>query len=225
MPSLSISAHGDAQMKLRALSMAVQSRAGTNAGANAVKVAVQENFLEQPTNAKGFPSSGFWPGAARSVVKRVDGEDIVVAATQVGVRRRYFGTGGPITPNQYGNSTKKYFAVPNQAETYGKYASDYPKDSLKFVFAQDENGEIHAALVPRGETTVAARGDRSPTDYPLGTIMYWLFRTIDQAPNPDVLPTTEELYAAFGEGLLSYIRAKMHDKSLTFTTEDQSQNE
>jgi hypothetical protein len=211
MPSLSITTSGDAPAKLRALSVAVQSRAGTSAGAASVRRAVQAHFLTLPTNQRGFPSSGFWAGAARSTVVKIDGEDTTVAATQVGVRRRFFGTGGSITPNQFGNSDAKYFAVPNQPETAGKYASDFPPDAFKFAFAQDENGQVHAALVPKGTALLSSRGENATKLYPLGTVMYWLYRTINQAPNPNVLPTEDELYAAYGQGLLSFIRARLHD--------------
>lgn len=82
-----------------------------------------------PRNSRGFPSSGFWEKAARSVTGVARGGDAVISADHLGLKQRLYG--GRITARNVQNIT-----IPICAEAYGTTAKDWG-DSLVLVILAD----------------------------------------------------------------------------------------
>jgi len=149
----------------------------------------QQNFRSLPSNAQGFPSSGFWAGAARSTNYLVLADSVVINVDKQGVRQRL--QGGTILPT----GGKKYLTVARHPESYGKRAREF--SNLKFSIVP---GYGPALVAQRAVATEIAskRGNKGLKAVAslLGlVVMFQLIRRAFQKPNPKVIPSIFEIGA------------------------------
>jgi len=144
----------------------------------AVVKEVRENFQSLPPN-RDFPSTGFWQRAADATAYEITTDGVRVVVDQIGVRQRLLG--GPITPVH-----GKFLTIPAIAAAYGHRAADF--DNLKIAhvdfhpFGPWYRGYSGLALVR------ADADDRKPSRIVPVSIYFWLVTSVNQEPNPDVLP-------------------------------------
>ncbi len=86
--------------------------------------AVRKHLLANGKNKYGWPSTGFWLKAERSVQLSDNGDgSISISINKIGVAQRYYG--GPINAIH-----AKALTIPICAKAYGKTAADFPNAFL-----------------------------------------------------------------------------------------------
>ena len=142
---------------------------------------VRDNFYSLPSNERGFPTTHFWGRAAEATQYDADQDAVRITVNQVGVRQRFLG--GDIDPVR-----AKFLTIPAIAETYGHRAADF--SNLKIVrgpFQMYTGRLVSLALAPADWT----RDKSSP--YSSKGVYFWLVGHVSQDPNPDVLPSDDEI--------------------------------
>ncbi len=100
-----------------------------------------------PRNKHGYPSTGFWEQAARSVIGLAVGGSVLLSCDKLGVRQRYYG--GPIAAVHHANLT-----IPITAEAYGTTVADWGRDNLVLVILGDGRKFLALWLGTEGATAV-----------------------------------------------------------------------
>lgn len=136
----------------------------------AVAKLTRENFRSQPENKMGWPSTGFWRDAATSTNWQPLPDGVVISVPKQGVRQRY--QGGTISAVNAGALT-----IPVSAQAYGHRASEFPGAFLM--------------KTPKG-AWIAQYGGGRKRDATL-EFLFKLVGSVDQKPNPAVLPSNEEI--------------------------------
>ncbi len=148
-------------------------------------------------NALGGARTHFYADAARGTHFDVLPDGVMISINQVGIRQRILG--GTITPK-----TAKFLTIPARAEAHGKRASEF-NDLIVLRRGDHRYGEPYAlaravrtTLRVTGAATAAVLGARrlSQGAQEGGEIMFWLKKSVTQAPDPSVVPTQFELAAA-----------------------------
>lgn len=168
----------------------------------AVVLLFQNWFLSMPPNKLGWPSTGFYAGAARATHFSVLADNVLISVAQLGMRQRL--EGGEIHPT----GDKKYLTIPAREEAYGKRAGEF---NLRVLFRRDGSG-VHAwALAEYAYSEVSfgkARKDGSRKVTPgdeHGAIMFWLVKSVTQQPDPSVLPPDNVILATVIETIDSAV--------------------
>jgi hypothetical protein len=158
------------------------ARAGTNI--------LKRHIESLPKNKQGWPTTNFWKDASRNTSGAVTSTGAIFTINKLGFRQRL--QGGIIKP-----VNRRRLAFPARAEAYGKTPGEF--DNLRIGKGYDEKGKPGFGLVeaPRTEIKRTKKGFRA-TVTRLGLRLFFYFaRSVNQKPNPSVLPTD----AAFLEAL------------------------
>jgi hypothetical protein len=156
----------------------------------ALKNLLKHNFLAQPHNKKGWQPLHFWSGAAQSTHYQVIPEGVVLSTSQIGVRQRY--QGGTIRP-----VNAKALAIPVAEEAYGTVPKEYG-DQLKLVVIKGKGAWLALKSYeqrPKDEQ----RGRKQIQGPGISTVrerlkfLFALSASVDQKPNPGVLPSMQEI--------------------------------
>jgi hypothetical protein len=155
----------------------------------AVKKLFQDHFLQLPPNKAGFPTTNFWPRAARATTYQVLNDGVVIRVDQTGVRQRLLG--GAILPGD----GKTYLTIPATGAAYGHRAGEF---NLKFAIVADDSGFLRPALVAirsvASQITRTRTGKYKHTADDLGEVVfYWLVRQVNQKPDSKVIPSQQEI--------------------------------
>lgn len=159
----------------------------------AVRIELIEHFTELEQDSVHHRTAarllaaptGFYADAARSVqAPVVQGENVSIAINKEGLAQRYFG--GPIEAKR-----SKWLTIPAIAQAYGKRAGAF--HNLRFVYFRSDL----AALVERLSTLVKRdrKGIFRPIASTLGAVFFWLKPSVNQDPDPTVLPSDDEMGA------------------------------
>lgn len=153
---------------------------------------IQQHFRGLPPNKMGWPSTGFWAGAARGVGwDRGEGGTVVIYADNEehpgAVRQLYYG--GTI------RAKDKKLTIPARAEFYGHRAGEF--DNLKVVVFGN-TGTAALVVGPGGTGLVDFSTGRSRIRTATGVraagvVAYWLKDEVTQPPHPEVLPTDGQI--------------------------------
>ena len=167
---------------------------GAQAAANLVRDHLFALDAERP-NQLGGPRTHFYANAAKSVTTpEPDGPDATFTITQIGLAQRWLG--GEIKPgggtsSVTGNPTK-YLAIPARAEAYGKTPGEF--NDLEFrktatggLLVESLQTGVSIGRRTRHGRTVT-RGNEAG-----GLVMFWLVTSVNQKPDPTVLPTEQEM--------------------------------
>lgn len=167
-----------------------QSRIAAPIGA-AVKKLFQMHLLGNPSNRQGWPSTGFWAGAARSTSYAVVRDGALVSVAKQGVRQRY--VGGEIHPVK-----ASYLTLPARAEAYGKRAGEF--DNLVVAWRREGGKSVPWALVEAPSQSVAFGRRRKDNSRKVtegsevgGAVYFWLVKSVTQKGDRSVLPSDEEI--------------------------------
>lgn len=188
MPSIDI--RDEATPALARVTGALRREVGAAIGRAVVKL-FQRNFRSLPDNKHGWPTTNFWERAARATNYDLLGAGVAINVNQIGVRQRL--EGGEIHAKGGG-----YLTIPARAEAYGKRASDF--NNLHVAFFKTGHG-FFAALVEAQATNISfgrqrADGSRKvKAESTGGGVMFWLVKSVNQAANPDVIPSQFEIAA------------------------------
>lgn len=168
--------------------------------------ATQRHLLALGQNKKGWPTTHFWSRAAKATSWQALEDGVVVSINQIGARQRYHG--GHIAP-----VTKRALTIPISPVAYGHTASEFPGSFL----LKTTNG---AYIVQHGEevgggTSKAARakfnrgrgGNASKRIKASLNFLFKLSTGVDQEPNPEVLPSHEEMAAVAVAAIQRAVRA------------------
>lgn len=179
----------------RALVMArVQRVVGT-----ACTLLTKEHLNALPPNKMGWPSQGFYKGAARGTVWDRTPDGVVIKVDNEehpGAMKQRF-HGGTIMAKDH------LLTIPARAEFYGHRATEFT--NLRLVVFR--SGAM-ALVIGKGgtdmyshsrnrESGVSGAGARSEA-----MVAYWLKESVTQKPDPDVMPTPEEYVATAKESVL-----------------------
>jgi hypothetical protein len=206
---------------VRAIQRDVQSRAAAQAVGIGVRRVVRQWLRDLDSNRPskhaeelpGSQSTHYFAQAAQSVTApEVAGNKVTISITQVGMRQRLLG--GPIQPVK-----GKYLTIPASGLSYGTRASEFT--DLRFAFVRDEDGFLRPALVAKQDAqytgTVTERGDavrgstgkklrpKKKNPITIGDVIFWLVRSVNQAPDPGVIPGPDYIQAGAIEGLRAYL--------------------
>lgn len=144
----------------------------------------RDHLKKLPRNKRGWPSTKFWEGAARATrwEPRENGM-IAIVVDKVGMRQRYYG--GHIAPVNADALT-----IPISPLSYGKTVKDFPGS---FLLRTKKGAYIVMATEAGRNQRQKRRGVRN-----LRAALIFLFKLVggvDQAPNPNVMPTPAEYRA------------------------------
>lgn len=146
----------------------------------------RDHLAKLPDNKRGWPSTGFWESAARATRWEPTETGIKIIVDKQGVRQRW--KGGPISPRE-----KEALTIPVSPLAYGKTAADFPGSFIlptikgAYIAMYGNEGPPQARGPGYGKRRALQR--RRATLI----ILFKLFTgTIQQAANPDVMPTTAE---------------------------------
>lgn len=148
----------------------------------------QNHFRNAPSNKNNWPSTSFWPRAARATNWKPFENGVLINVNQVGVRQRY--AGGDIFPTP----GHQYLTIPARAEAAGKTAGEF--NNLKVAFSRG-----HAfALVEADATQIKIGGKKKDGTRSVkhgdtigGGVFFWLVKSVHQNPDPTVLPDPREI--------------------------------
>ena len=166
-------------------------------------------------NKQGFPRQHFWAQVRRGVqTPKLMGQSAVVSINHVGLGQRYYG--GEIKPK----NGSKFLTIPWRSEAYGKRAREFTdlvfaivegigpalvkkveykekfnkkwKGDGQLKMAKGGTGKAFRETAKEGMITVEKTG---------GEVFYLLRRSVNQRPDPSVMPTKEE----FGQVILKSV--------------------
>ena len=168
-------------------------------------------------NPLGAQKSNYYGQAARSTSFTADSDSALITIRQIGMSLHYYG--GTVEPGKNASSSTgkptEYLTLPACAEAYGKHASDFG-DQLEVLWGR--RGPYALALKTSG--TPSAKGASKAYNRNLakqaGRAMFWLIKSATITPNPDVMPSEEDLQEAIGielEKLLTTLELRSGEQS------------
>lgn len=174
-------------------------------GGECVRLA-QRHLIANGINKRGWPSAGFYTGAARGTSWDATPEGIKIyidnEAKPGAMRQRYHG--GTI------KAKDRLLTIPAQAQFYGHSATEFT--NLRFV--KFKSGAMALIVNTRGagrvnfatgrEHNVSGAGARSA-----GMVAYWLKEEVTQQGDPSIIPTQDEFASAAIDAVVQLVgRAK-----------------
>ena len=141
-----------------------------------------------PSNRRGWPSTGFWERAARSVMHVPVENGVQLTANYQGLRQRWHG--GVIRA-----VNREMLTIPISPVSYGKTTKDFPnlfllrtKKGVYLVQAGEQISEKSGRMVG-----VKKAGGNSSRRLRAGlNFLFKLKKSVKQSGNPAVVPTPEE---------------------------------
>lgn len=186
--SLLVNISDTATPALTALEGALDKRAiAANVGEAEVGL-FQRHFANAPGNKNGWPTTSFWPRAARATNWQAFENGVLINVNQQGVRQRY--AGGDIFPT----AGHQYLTIPARAEAYGKTAGEF--NNLKAAFSRG-----HAFALVEADATQVKIGRKKKDgtrsigqgDTVGGGVFFWLVKSVHQNPDPTVIPDERDI--------------------------------
>lgn len=150
----------------------------------------QRHFLNNGANKHGWPTTAFWPRAAKATNWALAGGfGVTINVNQIGVRQRY--QGGDIFPTV----GHQYLTIPAREEAYGRLAGEF--SNLKVAYSRG-----HAFALVEADATQIKYGKKNrktgqrdvSTDTVGGGVYFWLVQSVHQAPDPTVIPDERDIY-------------------------------
>lgn len=178
------------------------------AGARGLANKLRDHFGELEAtrpNKYGWQRLHFWAQVRKSVGNPVrEGEKATVTIAHVAFRQKL--EGGTIYPT----GDREFLTIPATEEAYGKRAREFA--ALQFEMTPDpQTGRLRPALVAqRAVSTLLQLGKRGfkAAASNLGVLpLFWLVRSVKQAPTPGALPSDAELQQATVAGANEWARA------------------
>ncbi len=182
---LSLTFSDDATPALTSLTQSVNRADVNRVMYQAVAGVIQSYLLNLDTqrHQSPVPGPGFYAQAAQSISEvDLDTGGFTVSIAQPGFAQRYYG--GAINAGS-GPNGARWLTIPASPAALGHRAGDFT--SLKCIFFR---GLDLGALVQ------AANSGAIPDEQGRPPVLFWLKRSVTQAPDPTVLPDPADLQAA-----------------------------
>lgn len=158
---------------------------------------------ERP-NKLGGPRTNFYSQAARSVSGQSQPGEVVVSISHVGFRQRL--EGGVIRPVR-----AKMLTIPAVPEAHGKRAGEFHNLRLAVIGGRPALVETQATRIRVGRARKDGTRKVTPLNSSLGNkVIFWLARSVNQAADPTVLPTTPEMAAAALDAVSQWLDRRSH---------------
>ena len=148
----------------------------------------QSHFQNAPANKNGWPTTAFYPRAARATNWQANDLGVVISINQIGIRQRY--QGGDIFPTE----GHQYLTIPAREEAYGKVAGEF--NNLKVAFSRGHAFalvEADASIIKYGKKNKKGGAPDFSTDTVGGGVVFWLVKSVHQEPDPKVLPDPRDI--------------------------------
>ena len=167
---------------------------------------VQRNFRSLGTNAKGWPTTNFYAGAARATSWETSLGFVTISVNQIGIRQRLMG--GDIKPVH-----AKALTIPAAPEAYGKTAGEF--DNLEFGMLVDPASghlrpclkEARATRIKIGKQKKDGGRNITPISTTTGQVaIFWLSQGVHQEPDPRVMPTDEQFQTEFDKSVETLLK-------------------
>jgi hypothetical protein len=194
---------------LRLAALFTPQRLGASAG-KAVEGLVARHLRSLGRNKKGWPSTEFWARAAKATHSQPHPEGTLVSVNQIGVRQRYLG--GHISPVK-----ARALTIPISPVAAGKTASDFPGSFLlktkTGTYIAQHGEELYRS--PKGKVQYLrgrsknAGGNAAVRIQASLNLLFKLSSGVDQAPNPDVLPSREAISSTAIEAIRQDIKSSL----------------
>lgn len=155
-----------------------------------LRVVTRDHLKRNPRNKKGWPSTGFWEDAARSVTWESDAVSVTIRINKLGVSQRYYG--GVIQA-----VTAKFLTIPISAQAYGKTVADFPGS---FLIRTPKGAYI--VQYAGGNT---AKGKFKKQNATL-EFLFKLKRSVKQEENRSVIPDAITYTAVALDAIADYFR-------------------
>jgi hypothetical protein len=186
--TLLVNISDEASPALTALEGVLEPRAiAANVGEAEVKL-FQSHFLNAGSNKNGWPTTSFWPRAAKATNWKAFENGVLINVNQQGVRQRY--AGGDIFPT----NGHQYLTIPARAEAYGKTAGEF--NNLKVAFSR---GHAFALVEADASQVMIGRKKKDGTrsvkqgDTIGGGVFFWLVKSVHQQPDPTAIPDERDI--------------------------------
>jgi hypothetical protein len=149
----------------------------------------RDRFISLGRNKHGWPSTGFWEGAARDTRSAVVDQGLLLTCSKLGARQRWLG--GRITPQK-----ARALAIPISPVSYGHSPSEFPGLFLMktakgafLVQAQDAFNRTKKDF----QTNARQLGGNKKRRLRAGlNFLFKLSAGVNQLPNERVVPTADE---------------------------------
>ncbi|MDE2099109.1 MAG: hypothetical protein KGL39_17780 [Patescibacteria group bacterium] len=144
------------------------------------------------TNKEGWPSTHFWARAARATHWDYDPQGALISISQIGVRQRWLG--GEITA-----VNRRALTIPVSPVAYGHVAADFPGTFIlkgktgSFIAQRDQAALGHESVSGYRSRARKMGGNSNSRLRARLNILFKLVKSVLQSPNPNVLPTADEL--------------------------------
>lgn len=185
-------------MLARAREFILPSRLNPIVGRSAVNVYRKHLFGLNKTrpNKLGGARTNYYATAARQTNFKVISDDaVLISIPQIGIGQRYYG--GVIKPR-----VAKFLTIAANPAAYGHRASEF---DLEIVFGHD--GQPIALATKSTRATQVTQNKRGKTVTKQigrhGEIMFLLRRSVNQKPDPTILPYDEQVTAQIGRDVKS----------------------
>lgn len=177
-------------------------------GGTAVKLLLVEYFTELNLERHRAGGEGFYADAARSVNAapvQVAGGVAMIAIDKIGLAQRLFG--GTIKA-----INGKYLAIPVPGtDAVGKVPADFP--NLQFFKTKRGGGlklqRAVASVVGHLRTGKNKGKSRNEADILGDVVLFWLVPSVDQAPDPTVLPADDEMQSAAYDAMDQFLTRRL----------------
>lgn len=152
----------------------------------------QRHLRALPHNIHGWPPVNFYPDAARATSAQFEVDGTVISIAQQGIRQRYFG--GTISA-----VNKRALTIPISPDSYGKKASDFEGEGM-FLMQTPKGAYLvrynDSGLRKTGQSKAASVRSKSTFNF-----LFKLVPSVNQAANPDIIPSDDEIYNTIAEEL------------------------
>jgi hypothetical protein len=162
----------------------------------------RRHFVANGTNKKHWPTTYFWPRAARSVSWTAIAGGVQINVDQIGVRQRY--EGGAIYPT----GDHVHLSIPGRAEAYGHVPGDFTNLRLAFHHVGGR-AQAFALVEADGAQAKSSRGQgksKNSQDQLGGGVYFWLVNSVYQEPDPTVIPDNREIAATAKDALEDLVK-------------------
>lgn len=150
-------------------------------------------------NKLGGRRSHYYGSARRATEFQIEGEDVIISISQVGMKLHYFG--GTVTAGKNSSyatgSPARYLTIPATPEAYGRTVRDFPdlvvvwgknRRPVGLAIGEEATGSLYSAVARRHGAMLTKKAKLTP-----GKMMFWLKESVTLPPDSTVLPTEDTL--------------------------------
>lgn len=162
-----------------------------------------KNYRSLGTNKRGWPSTGFWADADRATDWREVPEGVLISTNKIGVRQRFYG--GTIKP-----VNARALTIPISPVSYGHRAKDFPglfllktkRGAYLVQYGLTQAGQSEKATSKRKRIR-SLGGNSSKRHEATLNFLFKLAASVEQKPDPDVVPENSEIGAVVKRAILA----------------------